>query len=241
MEKYNILKEGPEHPDFGVNFEEFLNRGERIGEGGNAEVFTRDNDPDLKNIGYKKIKPSPQILWNDLEKEFDAQEKIYENGVRAPRPYLVFRNKISREEYFLMERIPGHTLAELIGKNIKLPENFDIDLFMGKINTELQKMHKAGIFHRDLHTKNIMITPEGDPVIIDFGTAYVSLPGDEEVDSIYEEAVMYRNHKGEYENKSGYFMKDSEALSGVEDSLKSYVNRVNGYIAMDKFGQPIDK
>lgn len=241
MEKFNVLKEGPTHPDFGVNFEEFLNRVESIGQGGNAEVFTWDNDPYLKNICYKKIKPNPQILWNDLEKEFDAQERIHEVGVRVPHPYLVFRNKITREEYFLMERIHGYTIEEFIDKQIELPQGFNLEVFMNKLHLQIKRMHEYGIFHRDLHAKNIMITTDGEPVIIDFGTAYVSSEGDDESDSIYEEAVMYRNHKGEYENKSGYFMKDSEALKGVETSLKSYMFRQQGFIPRDQFGQPIDK
>lgn len=40
------------------------------------------------------------------------------------------------------------------------------------VNT-LNALHAANIHHRDLHASNIMLTPDGAPYIIDFGTAII--------------------------------------------------------------------
>src|SRR5262245_2600841 len=40
-----------------------------------------------------------------------------------------------------------------------------------KLARALHKAHERGLIHRDVKPGNIMITPDGEPVILDFGLA----------------------------------------------------------------------
>ncbi len=51
-----------------------------------------------------------------------------------------------------------------------LPANFDVDRYFGLLRQYVIEMHKLGIYHGDLHLRNVMIDREnGTPYIIDFG------------------------------------------------------------------------
>ncbi len=53
-----------------------------------------------------------------------------------------------------------------------LPVNFDLASFRNDLVDFVQKIHEAGIYHRDLHEGNIMIDKEtGEIYVIDFGAA----------------------------------------------------------------------
>jgi serine/threonine protein kinase len=73
-----------------------------------------------------------------------------------------------------MEKVEGFSLAQLLENpdRYSLPENFDIDGFFNALEAVVTKMNEAGYFHRDLdgNAGNVMVTTEGEPVLVDFGT-----------------------------------------------------------------------
>ena len=51
------------------------------------------------------------------------------------------------------------------------PTLHEVVVLFLKLFDALEHMHARGVFHRDLSLRNIMVTKEGEPVIIDFGAA----------------------------------------------------------------------
>lgn len=75
-----------------------------------------------------------------------------------------------------METIDGSSLKDMFEKKIDFPEGFDVDTFIHKLETTVSIMNEHGYFHRDLTNNlgNVIVDKEGDPWIIDFGSALKS-------------------------------------------------------------------
>lgn len=207
-----------------------------LGQGGNAEVLGIE-DHHFTNVCLKKIKEKPQMKANTIDIEHQFQIDAYKAGVRTPLTLISFETDDGK--YFIMERVFGITIEELCNKPSLAPKGFDVDVFVEELRLEVRKMNAAGIFHRDLHDRNVMMNEQGKPVIIDFGTATSADPIPMSVedkyafasDWVYEESPMiFDNEKGKYMPKTGYFkddMKESFAqlrtkLAGIRVNLTNY-------------------
>lgn len=62
---------------------------------------------------------------------------------------------------------PGETTASLTGKEATQ----DVLLMIERAARALHAAHEAGLVHRDIKPGNIMISPDGQPVLLDFGLA----------------------------------------------------------------------
>ena len=84
---------------------------------------------------------------------------VYDYADGAERPYLV------------MEYVSGETLAERSSRGAAI----DCERLALELLGALDHIHGAGIVHRDVKPQNILIAPEGDARLIDFG---IALPAD---------------------------------------------------------------
>jgi len=75
--------------------------------------------------------------------------------------------------YLVMEVIKGQSLEKYIQAKCRLQEAEAISLFK-QILEAIAYCHEQQICHRDIKTENILITPEGNVKLIDFGFATLS-------------------------------------------------------------------
>jgi serine/threonine protein kinase len=72
--------------------------------------------------------------------------------------------------YYVMDFVEGETLKSWVRRNGPMPFSEALPL-MNKILDALDTVHKADLLHRDLKPENIMLQADGQPVLIDFGSA----------------------------------------------------------------------
>jgi non-specific serine/threonine protein kinase/serine/threonine-protein kinase len=71
--------------------------------------------------------------------------------------------------YFVMEHIPGrHLLDDTRARNLAVRDR--VLLFL-RVCEAVSYAHRHLVVHRDLKPSNILVTPEGDPRLLDFGLA----------------------------------------------------------------------
>lgn len=192
----------------------------KIGSGGNAEVFAL-SEGKLASACLKKIKPIQKLIVNDLETEFLMQIRVNELGVKTPLTLAVVKNNETKEEFFLMQRIFGISLEDAMHRYAKIPKAFNFKIFFEKLENQIKIMHEANIHHRDLHAGNVMINEQGDPVIIDFGTATRVFASDE--NPYTDSATILDESTGKYEAVKGYFKKDLVKFESLKRSMQEHL------------------
>jgi predicted Ser/Thr protein kinase len=72
--------------------------------------------------------------------------------------------------WLVLERIPGRTLREEIGIGAPFTPEEVVPLLNG-LATALDHLHARGLVHLDLRPENVVVTPDGEPKLVDFGIA----------------------------------------------------------------------
>lgn len=82
--------------------------------------------------------------------------------------------------YFVMEYVPGARITDFcFANNLSIHDR--IHLFL-KVCGALQFAHQNLVVHRDIKPANILVTPDGEPKLLDFGIAKLLDPTDAPVD-----------------------------------------------------------
>jgi tRNA A-37 threonylcarbamoyl transferase component Bud32 len=196
-------------------------RSEQIGWGKNADILAV-GDKNYRMLCAKKLKPKPYLIDNRPEEEFKYQEMVRELGVRTPFSIAMIRNIETKEEYIIMERIMGVSVGDVVKNNAPIPEAYNHELFFEKLERDLKKMHEDGIYHRDLHVGNVMIDENGNPVIIDFGSATIAFSGDEDK-YVQTQVKKYNSFTDRYEVVSGRYLDDDDGFESIKSSMTSVV------------------
>ena len=155
--------------------------GEEIGRGWSSRVFrsrdTLGRDLAIKILRLKSLDgDSASIYWDPQKGEALALGFQHES-ICAPEKILYFGDGTIREHGEKGDLIVAiiYLLVEGIGLNDYLSSGTislgQVARFGIEIGGALQYVHSQNVVHGDLNLKNILITPKGRPVLLDFGVA----------------------------------------------------------------------
>lgn len=117
-------------------------------------------DPRFENISGDLRK----LILKWVQKEFKNLKRMYNVGIRVPKPYYAYRNIL------VMEFIGENGIRAPLLKEVKLTEEEYVKIYE-KIVYYLKLMYnKAKLVHADLSEYNVMLYNE-EPVIIDVSQA----------------------------------------------------------------------
>ena len=73
--------------------------------------------------------------------------------------------------YMVMPYLQGRTLRDMRRAMSQAPSEAWIRNLLGSLLSALELLHREGVYHRDIAPDNILLPPEGPPILLDFGAA----------------------------------------------------------------------
>ena len=141
----------------------------QIGKGGMGAVYLA-HDPTLDRPVAIKLLPAELAADPDYLARFQ-REATSVAKIRHPNLLHIYAVGCDAGRHFIaMEYIKGHTLARIVRRQGPLPYKVALRV-LGQVLSALDKIHAAGIVHRDLKSSNIMIDEDRRAILMDFGLA----------------------------------------------------------------------
>jgi tetratricopeptide (TPR) repeat protein len=141
---------------------------EKLGEGGMGVVYRAEDTRLNRTVALKFLHPA--IVARPEDQHRLVAEARAAAGLSHPNICTVYEiNEVDGQTFFAMQFIEGTTLRDrVLSGRI---ETVDALRHLIQIADGLREAHDKNIVHRDMKSSNIMITPSGRAVIMDFGLA----------------------------------------------------------------------
>jgi eukaryotic-like serine/threonine-protein kinase len=139
----------------------------RLGTGGMGTVFL-GRAPDGRFVAVKVVHPhllDDPVFRDRFAREVAAARRV--SGLGAAR--VLDADVAGHRPYLVTEYIEGGTLHDRVRERGPLSESDAYALAVG-VAAALTAIHAAGVVHRDLTPRNVMLSPLG-PRVVDFGIA----------------------------------------------------------------------
>ena len=164
--------------------------GKVLGQGGFGITYIGWDIALERKVAIKEYYPSGQVsrlpgtrglVWSESEQARLAQQDGMEMFLKEARkmakvediPGVVKVRELFRENetaYIVMDFVEGETLKARLKRTGPMPWAQAKAIFRPAIQA-MEKVHQAGLIHRDLSPDNIMLLPDGSVKILDLGAA----------------------------------------------------------------------
>jgi len=142
-----------------------------LGQGGMGTVY-RAWDLSLNiPVALKELVPEPGIdpaTLAQLRAQFRREAQVLASLVHPNLPRVTNYFEWGGNSYLVMDFIEGESLDTLIARQGPLPEA-QVVKWAGQLLSALAACHAQRIVHRDIKPQNIIIRPNGQAVLVDFG------------------------------------------------------------------------
>ena len=151
-----------------------------LGQGGMGAVYRAWDTRLNVAVALKEMVPQPGLdsqTLTDLRHQFQQEAQIL---ARLNHPHLVRVTDFFEESgnaYLVMDFVEGQSLAKRIEQEGVLPEE-DVLAWGEQLLDALGYCHNQGIIHRDVKPQNVIVRPDGQAVLVDFGLVKLWDPDD---------------------------------------------------------------
>lgn len=143
-----------------------------IGHGGMSVVYMAINEKANKTWAVKEVRKDGKMDFNTVRQGLMAEIKTLKNLKHPNLPSIV--DVIEDEDSFIivMDYIEGRSLDKIIEENGAQPESFVVE-WAKQLCDVFGYLHSRTppIIYRDMKPANVMLKPDGNIMVIDFGTA----------------------------------------------------------------------
>ena len=147
-----------------------------LGRGAMGAVYLAEDTQLGRQVAIKTPHFTEDPTGEQLERFF--REARAAGNLRHPHICPIYDvGQIDGKHYISMAYIEGRPLSAFIRADKPQTER-NILIVVRKLALALQEAHDHGIVHRDLKPANIMVDKRGEPIIMDFGLARQTGPGD---------------------------------------------------------------
>jgi serine/threonine-protein kinase len=139
-----------------------------VARSGMASIFRATDLRDGREVAIKI--PHPEVegdaaLYDRFQREAEIGKSLDHPGVMK-----VFSDDNRSRVYMVMEWVDGRLLRKILDEERELPPERAVHLTL-RILEALEYIHSKGVVHRDLKPENVMVDPNDNIKLIDFGIA----------------------------------------------------------------------
>jgi serine/threonine-protein kinase len=151
-----------------------------LGQGGMGAVYRAWDTRLKKPVALKEMVPQPGLnlrMLTQLRQQFEQEAvtvaRLKHNHLAGVTDFFEQHGNV----YLVMEFVQGESLAQRIEREGSLSEE-QVLSWAEQLLSALAYCHNQGIIHRDISPQNVIIRPDGQAVLVDFGLVKLWDPRD---------------------------------------------------------------
>lgn len=148
-----------------------------LGSGAMGVVYAGYDEAIERKVAIKTIQ-AELLNGADVQGWLDRFRQEVRAAGRCQHPNIVTVYDYGEQDgipYLVMEYVPGRSLRDCLKERSSMPPSAAVAIVAGVLRG-LELAHEAGVVHRDIKPGNIIVLPDGQVKVTDFGIARLDTP-----------------------------------------------------------------